>query len=145
MPGMYLNGDYDLAGFAVGVVERDKLLPKDVQAGDTILGLHSSGIHSNGFSLVRRIVERSGLDWDAPSPFSPKLSLASSLLTPTRIYTQPLLALHKSKLLKAAAHITGGGLLGNIPRVLPKGKTALLDQPWEIPNIFSWLARSGIS
>ncbi len=145
MPGMYGGGDYDLAGFAVGAAERDTLLPRDVAPGDALLGLASSGVHSNGFSLVRRIVAASGLAWTAPAPFptaSPQ-TLGQALMTPTRIYVRALLALHKAGLLKAAAHITGGGLPGNIPRVLPEGVVAALEPGWTMPPVFRWLARTG--
>ncbi len=127
MPGLYGAGDYDLAGFAVGAAERGQLLPRDVQPGDAVLALPSSGVHSNGFSLVRRLVAASGLGWDAPAPFAPERSLGEALLEPTRIYVRPLLALHRAGLLLAAAHITGGGLPGNLPRVLPAGTVAALD------------------
>ncbi len=127
MPGMYAEGDYDLAGFSVGAAERGRLLPLAMAPGDAILGLASSGVHSNGFSLVRRVVERSGLGWDAPAPFAPGQTLGAALMTPTRIYVKSLLALHRAGLLKAAAHITGGGLPGNLPRVLPDGLTAVLE------------------
>jgi len=127
MPGMYGNGDYDLAGFAVGAAERDSLLPRDVSPGDTLLGLASSGLHSNAFSLVRRIVARTGLPWTAPAPFAPGVTLGRALMTPTRIYVKSVLALHRAGLLKAAAHITGGGLPGNVPRVLPDGMVAALE------------------
>src|SRR4051812_13445997 len=123
MPGMYSSGDYDLAGFAVGAAERGRILPReDIAEGDVALGLPSSGVHSNGFSLVRRIVAREGLAWDAPAPFDSEHSLAEALLIPTRIYVQPLLAaLQHTKHIKALAHITGGGFPENLPRVLPKG------------------------
>jgi phosphoribosylformylglycinamidine cyclo-ligase len=143
MPGMYGGDDYDLAGFAVGAAERGTLLPRDVVAGDTILGLASSGVHSNGFSLVRRIVAASGLDWAAEAPFAAGMTLAQALMTPTRIYVRSLLTLHRAELLKAAAHITGGGLPGNVPRVLPDGVVAEIDQPWPVPAVFHWLARTG--
>ncbi len=143
MPGMYAQGDYDLAGFAVGAAERGNLLPKGVAAGDAILGLASSGVHSNGFSLVRRVVESSGLHWTTAAPFAPELSLGQALMTPTRIYVQALLALHRAGLLKAAAHITGGGLPGNLPRVLPDGTAAALTATWPVPPVFGWLARAG--
>ena len=143
MPGMYGGGDYDLAGFAVGAAERDTLLPRDVTPGDALLGLASSGVHSNGFSLVRRIVAASGLVWTAPAPFAPRQTLGQALMTPTRIYARPLLALHKAGLLKAAAHITGGGLPGNIPRVLPENVVAALEPGWTMPPVFRWLARTG--
>ena len=144
MPGMYAAEDYDLAGFAVGAAERNSLLPKGVVAGDVLIGLGSSGVHSNGFSLVRRIVTRSGLSWDAPAPFAPGESLGTALLAPTRIYVKALLGLHRAGLLKAAAHITGGGLPGNLPRVLPAGLTALIDaKAFPVPPVFGWLARAG--
>jgi len=143
MPGMYQKGDYDLAGFSVGAAERGNLLPKDVAPGDAILGLASSGVHSNGFSLVRRIVEAGNAGWAAPAPFASG-SLGDALLAPTRIYVKSLLALHRAGLLKAAAHITGGGLPGNLPRVLPAGTTAVIDAAtWELPAVFRWLARTG--
>ena len=143
MPGMYGGGDYDLAGFAVGAAERDALLPRGVAPGDALLGLASSGVHSNGFSLVRRIVAGSGLAWTDPAPFAPHHSLGEALMTPTRIYVRSLLALHRAGLLKAAAHITGGGLPGNIPRVLPHGVVAALEPSWDVPPVFRWLARAG--
>ena len=143
MPGMYNGGDYDLAGFAVGAAERDGLLPLPVVPGDTILALASSGVHSNAFSLVRRIVEVSGLPWTAPAPFDPPRTLGQALMTPTRIYVRSLLALHRAGLLKAAAHITGGGLPGNIPRVLPDGVVAALEPTWAVPPVFRWLAATG--
>ena len=144
MPGLYRGGDYDLAGFSVGAAERENLLPAGVGPGDVILGLPSSGVHSNGFSLVRRIVEASGLGWDSPAPFDPERSLGAALLEPTRIYVQPMLALHRAGLLKAAAHITGGGLPGNLPRVLPPGTRAALDAgAWTVPPVFRWLAGVG--
>ncbi|MSP00539.1 MAG: phosphoribosylformylglycinamidine cyclo-ligase [Acetobacteraceae bacterium] len=143
MPGMYNGGDYDLAGFSVGAAERGTLLPRDVAPGDALLGLASSGLHSNGFSLVRRIVAASGLAWSAPAPFAPHQTLGQALMTPTRIYVRALLALHRAGLLKAAAHITGGGLPGNIPRALPDGVVATIDPSWPVPPVFRWLARTG--
>jgi phosphoribosylformylglycinamidine cyclo-ligase len=143
MPGMYEGGDYDLAGFAVGAAERGQLLPLTIAPGDAILGLASSGVHSNGFSLVRRIVAASGLAWTAPAPFAQGKTVGQALMTPTRIYVRSLLALHKAGLLKAAAHITGGGLPGNIPRVLPDGTVAALEPTWALPPVFQWLARVG--
>jgi len=143
MPGMYGAGDYDLAGFSVGAAERDRLLPKDVAVGDFILGLASSGVHSNGFSLVRRIVEAGNAGWAAPAPFGDG-TLGEAFLKPTRIYVKALLALHRAGLLKAAAHITGGGLVGNLPRVLPAGMCAVVDAgAWALPPAFRWLARTG--
>jgi len=145
MPGLYARGDYDLAGFAVGAAERGTLLPKDVKAGDVLIGLPSSGVHSNGFSLVRRIVEHSGLAWDAPAPFAPGKNLAQALLEPTRIYVKPLLqALKGGDGISALCHITGGGFPDNIPRVLPDGIGVRLDlDAIAVPPVFGWLARTG--
>ena len=144
MPGMYAAGDYDLAGFSVGAAERDALLPRDVAPGDAILGLASSGVHSNGFSLVRRIVEAGNAGWSAPAPFAAGQTLGEALMAPTRIYVKSVLALHRAGLLKAAAHITGGGLPGNLPRVLPEGMCAVIDAAgWPLPPVFAWLARAG--
>lgn len=146
MPGMYIKGDYDLAGFAVGAAERGKLLPsKDLNEGDVVLGLSSSGLHSNGFSLVRRIVEKSGLDFNAPAPFDKTVSLAEALLVPTRIYVRSLLSvLHKDLGIKALAHITGGGFPENIPRVLPKTLAVEINlDAIKVPPVFSWLAKQG--
>jgi phosphoribosylformylglycinamidine cyclo-ligase len=143
MPGMYGDGDYDLAGFAVGAAERGHLLPHGVEPGDTVLGLASSGVHSNAYSLVRRVVEVSGLPWSAPAPFDPLVTLGQALMVPTRIYVPALLALHRAGLMKAAAHITGGGLPGNLPRVLPEDTVAVLEPCWPIPPVFAWLARTG--
>jgi phosphoribosylformylglycinamidine cyclo-ligase len=141
MPGMYAKGDYDLAGFSVGAAERNTLLPAGVAAGDAILALPSSGVHSNGFSLVRRIFADAGLSWD--SVIFPDRRAADVLMEPTRIYVQPMLALHKAGLLKGAAHITGGGLPGNLPRALPEGFGAFLHGPWKMPEIFPYLQRIG--
>jgi len=146
MPGLYAEGDYDLAGFAVGAAERGRILPReDIAEGDVALGLPSSGVHSNGFSLVRRIVAREGLAWDAPAPFDSEHSLAEALLIPTRIYVQPLLAaLQHTKHIKALAHITGGGFPENLPRVLPKGLGIALDLgSIPVPPVFRWLAKAG--
>jgi len=146
MPGMYSDGDYDLAGFAVGAAERGQLLPSgDITSGDVILGLTSSGVHSNGFSLVRKIVGLSGLGWDEPAPFLDGKSLGEALLTPTRIYVKPLLkAIRTTGALKALAHITGGGFPENIPRVLPKTLAAEIDlDSIPVPPVFSWLAKTG--
>ncbi|WP_342362440.1 phosphoribosylformylglycinamidine cyclo-ligase [Terrarubrum flagellatum] len=146
MPGLYARGDYDLAGFAVGAVERDGVLPrKDVGEGDVILGLPSSGVHSNGYSLVRRIVSDAGLEWSTPSPFAAGQSLAQALLTPTRIYVRSVLAAQrKTGALKALAHITGGGFWENIPRVLPADKAARIDlNKVSVPPVFAWLSRMG--
>lgn len=146
MPGMYAEKDYDLAGFAVGAAERGALLPRgDLAAGDIVFGLPSSGVHSNGYSLVRRIVAMTGLGWASPAPFAAGQSLAEALLTPTRIYVKPLLAALKATSgIKALAHITGGGFPDNIPRVLPNGFGVALDLA-SIPvlPVFGWLARTG--
>jgi len=143
MPGMYGGGDYDLAGFAVGAAERGALLPAGVTAGDAIVGLPSAGVHSNGFSLVRKIAAAAEWDWDTPALFVDGMTIGQALMTPTRIYVKPMLALHKAGLLKAAAHITGGGLPGNLPRALPAGLGARLHAPWNMPPVFPWLARGG--
>ncbi|WP_307155736.1 phosphoribosylformylglycinamidine cyclo-ligase [Rhodopseudomonas julia] len=145
LPGLYAAGDYDLAGFAVGAVERDEILPRAVTAGDVVIGVAASGVHSNGFSLVRRVVERSGLAWEAPAPFEPGRSLAQALLEPTRIYVRPLLsAIRETGAVKALAHITGGGLPENLPRVLPDGQAVRIHlDEIPLPPVFSWLAKSG--
>ena len=146
MPGVYRGNDYDLAGFAVGAAERGQLLPTDdIVEGDVLLGLASSGVHSNGFSLVRRIVEESGLAYDGPAPFAEGSTLAEALLVPTRIYVKPVLkAIRGTHGIKALAHITGGGFPDNIPRVLPDDYAAELDlEAIQPPAVFSWLARTG--
>ena len=145
MPGLYHGEDYDLAGFAVGAVERGFLLPRgDLAAGDVVLGLGSSGVHSNGYSLVRRIVARTGLGWDAPAPFTPERQLGEALLEPTRIYARTLLPAIRGGGIKALAHITGGGFVDNIPRVLPEGLAARLDiGRVPLPPVFSWLREAG--
>ncbi|MCA3366308.1 MAG: phosphoribosylformylglycinamidine cyclo-ligase [Roseomonas sp.] len=144
MPGMYAADDYDLAGFSVGAAERGRLLPSEVSAGDVLIGLGSSGVHSNGFSLVRRILAARGLTLADAAPFAPGHKLGQALLAPTRIYVKPLLALHRAGLLHAAAHITGGGLPGNLPRVLPAGVTAVLEAgSWPVPPVFAFLAEAG--
>jgi phosphoribosylformylglycinamidine cyclo-ligase len=146
MPGLYAEDDYDLAGFAVGAAERGALLPRpDIAAGDVLIGLASSGLHSNGYSLARRIVALSGLGWEADAPFAPGLSLGEALLEPTRIYVKPVLGvLRETGAIKALAHITGGGFPDNIPRVLPDGLGARIDlSAWTPPPVFGWLARTG--
>jgi phosphoribosylformylglycinamidine cyclo-ligase len=142
MPGMYEGEDYDLAGFCVGVVEKSGIIDGSrVAAGDALVALASSGAHSNGYSLIRRILDVSGTPLDTPLDGRP---LAEALLAPTRIYVKPLLALIASCQVNALAHITGGGLLENIPRVLPQGCCAVLDtRSWEEPELFRWLARAG--
>jgi phosphoribosylformylglycinamidine cyclo-ligase len=142
MPGMYQAGDYDLAGFAVGAAERGRLIDgSTVVAGDLVLGLASNGLHSNGFSLVRRVVADAGLAYDQPAPFAPETSLAEALLAPTRLYVGSCRAAIAAGGVKALAHITGGGLIENIPRVLPDGLAAELDATtWPLPPVFGWLA-----
>lgn len=145
MPGLYSGRDYDLAGFAVGAAERKALLPRAVQPGDVAFGLPSSGVHSNGYSLVRRIVKDMGLSWEATAPFAPEMTLARALLEPTRIYVKPLLqALKRTPHIRALAHITGGGFPDNLPRVLPKGIGVSLDlSAFEPQRVFKWLAAAG--
>lgn len=146
MPGMYKKGDYDLAGFCVGAAERGQMLPtNDLGAGDVILGLRSSGVHSNGYSLVRKIVELSGLAWDAPAPFEDGVTLGQALLRPTRIYVRQILAaLKNGAKIKALAHITGGGFTENIPRVLPDTLAASINRSnISAPPVFRWLADQG--
>lgn len=143
MPGMYPDGDFDLAGFSVGAMERGADLPSGVQAGDVLLGLASNGVHSNGYSLVRKLVELSGLGWDAPCPFG-EGSLGEALLTPTRLYVKPALSAIREGGVHALAHITGGGLTENLPRVLPEGLGAQIDlDSWQLPSVFSWMAQIG--
>ena len=146
MPGLYDGADYDLAGFSVGAAERGTLLPKPgIHAGDVVLGLPSSGVHSNGVSLVRRIVARTGLAWDAAAPFAAGKTLGEALLEPTRIYVKPLLAVLKATDgIKALAHITGGGFPDNLPRVLPDDVGIAIDlDAVRPPPVFGWLAREG--
>jgi len=143
MPGMYRAGDFDLAGFAVGAMERGTGLPAGVAEGDLILGLASDGVHSNGYSLVRRVVDLSGLAWDAPSPFGAP-TLGEDLLTPTRIYVPAVLSVLPGGGVHAVAHITGGGLTENLPRVLPEGLGCEIDlAAWALPPVFGWLAEIG--
>jgi phosphoribosylformylglycinamidine cyclo-ligase len=148
MPGMYGDGDYDLAGFAVGAVERGQALTGDtVEAGDVLLGLASTGLHSNGYSLARRVVERSGIRYEDPAPFAPAQTLADVLLAPTRIYVKSCLAAIRAggaNGVRALAHITGGGLPENLPRVLPDALAARIDRrSWTMPAVFRWLADQG--
>ncbi len=148
MPGMYRSGDYDLAGFSVGAVERDKILPRqDLQAGDALIGLPSNGVHSNGYSLVRRLVEHAGLAWTANAPWQPEKTVAEALLAPTQIYVKPLLSvLHgqHGSAVRALAHITGGGITENIPRVLPEDLGVEINlESWTLPPVFAWLAQTG--
>jgi phosphoribosylformylglycinamidine cyclo-ligase len=146
MPGMYAGHDYDLAGFAVGAVERGEALPRsDIAVGDVLIGLPSSGVHSNGYSLVRRLVADSMLAWDVPAPFDATRPLGDALLEPTRIYVKPVLrAIRETRAIKALAHITGGGLSENLPRVLPDGIAAHIDLgAWKPPAVFGWLKEAG--
>ena len=145
MPGMYAAGDYDLAGFAVGAVERTGVVDgRAVAPGDLVLGLASSGLHSNGFSLVRRVVESAGIAYDAPAPFAPGKTLAQALLVPTRLYVRSCLAAIAAGGVKALAHITGGGLVENIPRVIPESVSVELDaRAWKLPPVFRYLAETG--
>ncbi|MCO4776056.1 MAG: phosphoribosylformylglycinamidine cyclo-ligase, partial [Lentibacter algarum] len=143
MPGMYPDGDFDLAGFSVGAMERGQDLPSGVVEGDVLLGLASDGVHSNGYSLVRKLVEVSGLGWDADCPWA-EGTLGAALLTPTRLYVKQALAAVKSGGVHALAHITGGGLTENLPRVLPEGLGADINlDAWELPEVFKWLAATG--
>ncbi|MEY8799742.1 phosphoribosylformylglycinamidine cyclo-ligase [Leisingera sp. XS_AS12] len=143
MPGMYPEGDFDLAGFAVGAMERGTALPEGVAEGDMLLGLASDGVHSNGYSLVRKLVEVSGLGWDADCPFG-EGTLGEALLTPTRLYVKQCLAAVRAGGVHALAHITGGGLTENLPRVLPEDLGADIDlNAWELPPVFKWMAETG--
>ncbi len=146
MPGMYGAGDYDLAGFSLGAVERGAVLPRldEQRAGDLMIGLASSGPHSNGFSLIRRIVERSGLAWDAPAPFEAGKSLAEALMAPTRIYVRGVLPQIKTGAISGVAHITGGGLIENPPRAIASGLQPRFDwEAWPLPAVFGWLQSLG--
>ena len=146
MPGLYKDGDFDLAGFAVGAAERGRLLPRgDIETGDAVIGLSSSGVHSNGFSLVRKIVANSGVSLDAPAPFAPVMTLGGALLAPTRLYVKSCLrAIRETGAVKGLAHITGGGFTDNIPRVLPKHLGVGIDLA-RVPvlPVFKWLAEQG--
>lgn len=144
MPGLYKSGHYDLAGFSVGAAERSRLLPSGIRPGDSLIGLPSSGVHSNGFSLVRHIIGKHNLTWDEKAEFAPELSLAKALLTPTRLYVRPAMELHHKGLLHGCAHITGGGLPGNLPRILPPGLGAVVHgASWPVLPVFRWLAKNG--
>ncbi len=152
MPGMYKAGDYDLAGFAVGCVERGEILPRtDIAIGDVLIGLPSSGVHSNGYSLVRKLIERAGVTWETPAPFAPGKTFADVLIEPTRIYVKPLLAAIRATsgsgpdgAIKALSHITGGGLAENLPRIMPDHAAARVDlSSWTAPAVFGWLQAIG--
>ncbi len=143
LPGLYAPGDFDLAGFAVGAVERGRILPRRAEAGDVLLGVASDGLHSNGFSLVRRIVERAGLGWLDPAPWGGR-SLGEEFLRPTRLYVRPALAAIAEGGVRGLAHITGGGITGNLPRILPEGLGAEVDlAAWTLPPEMAWLREAG--
>lgn len=143
MPGMYPAGDFDLAGFAVGAMERGATLPANVGEGDVLLGLASDGVHSNGYSLVRRLVDHAGLSWDDPAPFGDG-SVGAELLAPTRLYVRQALAAIRAGGVHGLAHITGGGLTENLPRILPEGLGAEIDlNSWTLPPVFSWMQSTG--
>ena len=146
MPGMYEGDDFDLAGFVVGAAERGSLLPQqdEMRAGDVLIGITSSGPHSNGYSLIRKIVAISGLDWNSPAPFAIDQKLAEALLTPTKIYVKDLMPLIRQNLIKGLAHITGGGITDNVPRMLPAHLRPKIDfSAWPKPPVFSWLQEAG--
>ena len=146
MPGLYLGSDYDAVGAAVGAIRGSQILPdKDAMSdGDILLGLPSSGVHSNGFSLVRAIIQREGLTYDTPAPWDESTTVGISLLTATRIYVKPLLNLVKNELVFGMSHITGGGLIENVPRMLPDGLAAEIDiSTWPLPGVFAWLKKAG--
>lgn len=146
MPGMYAKEDYDLAGFAVGAVERDQTLPKldEIKNGDILIAIPSNGLHSNGFSLVRKVTEDNEFSYDEPAPFDESITLGEALLAPTRLYVKGVLPAIKEGLVKAAAHITGGGITENLPRVLPNNVASEIDMTsWQIPGVFMWLAKQG--
>lgn len=143
MPGMYTDGEYDLAGFAVGVVEKEQVINgRSIAAGDIVLGLASNGIHSNGYSLVRKIIERARPELDAP--FADGQNLRQAIIAPTRLYVKPILAALKQFTIKGMAHITGGGISENVPRILPDNTVAAIDtQSWPLPKLFQWLQQAG--
>jgi len=142
MPGMYAKGDFDLAGFAVGAVERGAVLPRldAMREADVLIGIASSGVHSNGYSLVRKVVANGGHRLEAPAPFAPEISLIEALIAPTRLYVKSALAAVQAGGVRGFAHITGGGVTENLPRVLPEGMDALIDlASWNLPPVFAWL------
>jgi phosphoribosylaminoimidazole synthetase len=146
MPGMYAKGDYDLAGFSVGAVERDAILPRtaDMVEGDIVLGLASSGVHSNGFSLVRRLLELNAIGYDATLPFAPDMTVGQALIQPTKIYVKAMMAVLARHKIKGFAHITGGGLTENIPRAVPEGLDIEINlSAWKLPALFGWLQKLG--
>ena len=145
MPSIYAGDDFDGAGAAVGAVDQSQIIPrKDIKEGDVLLGLASSGCHSNGFSLIRKTLEHAGVSYHDPAPWNSKTTAGLDLLTPTKIYVKSFLAAHSQGLVKAASHITGGGLLENVPRMLPANLNARIDAgTWKVPPVFGWLARAG--
>ena len=145
MPSVYAGGDFDGAGAAIGAVERGNMIPRDdIKEGDILLGLASSGCHSNGFSLIRKIVETSGVSYSDPAPWNSKVTVGEALLVPTKIYCKAFLAAHQKGLIKAASHITGGGFLENVPRMLPANLSAHIDaSTWTVPPVSAWLAKAG--
>ncbi len=146
MPGMYSGKDFDLAGFVVGAAEKGALLPRkgSMKTGDLLVAIGSSGPHSNGYSLIRAVVERSGLEWTSPAPFASNMTMAEALLTPTKIYVRSLLPIIHAGYIKGVAHITGGGLIDNPPRMLPEHLVANIDYAsWDMPPVFHWLAEIG--
>lgn len=146
MPGLYAGNDYDAVGAAVGAVEKGKILPDtgSMVEGDILLGLASNGIHSNGFSLVRKVIEMNELSFNDPAPWDESTSIGLSLLTPTRIYVKPLLGVVRKGVIKGMAHITGGGLVENVPRMLPSSLAAKIDvSTWPLPPVFAWLKKAG--
>jgi phosphoribosylformylglycinamidine cyclo-ligase len=146
MPGLYAKGDFDLAGFSVGAVERGHVLPRtsEMVPGDVLIGVASSGVHSNGYSLVRKLVEKSGLPWDAEAPFAPGVRLGEALLAPTRLYVKSALEALRVGGVKGFAHITGGGITENLPRALPPGLDAEVNlDSWTPLPVFGWLAKQG--
>ncbi|AOM83961.1 phosphoribosylformylglycinamidine cyclo-ligase [Salisediminibacterium beveridgei] len=145
MPGMYDPDEYDMAGFVVGCAEKSRIWGAErIQAGDQLIALSSSGIHSNGYSLVRKLIDDAGLSWNDPAPWSPEASVGDSLLTPTRIYTKAFKPFFGSELIHGASHITGGGLIENVPRMLPEHLSAEIDlSSWKLPAVFTWLKEAG--
>jgi phosphoribosylaminoimidazole synthetase len=145
MPSLYIGDDFDAAGASIGAVDRNKMIPTtDISEGDILLGLASSGCHSNGFSLIRKIVEQSGVSYHDTAPWDATTTIGTSLLVPTKIYCKSFLAAHKQGFIKAASHITGGGFLENIPRMLPSNLCAHVDaSKWKVPSVFHWLAKTG--
>ena len=144
LPGMYAPGDFDLAGFAVGAVERDGLLPLPLSPGDAVIAILAEGPHANGYSLIRKLVREAGLAWEDPAPFQPEVKLGHALLAPTAIYAGPCLELLRAGQVRALAHVTGGGLAGNLPRILGPGQAIRVDADgWALPPVFQWIMKTG--